>query len=226
MANFIEWKAQQALGQDRNVDQRRKQGSVLRGIELDLHEDQFDLRQTPLRRYLRTPEPGAAPFDDWVQRRVLQELRRTPFDPGARGFAKPGVKLFDQPGLADAGLAADQDELSFARTSALPAPGENSEVLLAADKGRGNPGALPAASAAYAQDAIERHWRRYALELMRAPVLRNEKPGHLPLNRRSDQHGARLGHRLNTRGDIGRLAEHFARRVDDYGAAFKADAGD
>ena len=61
---------------------------------------------------------------------------------------------------------------------------------------------------------------------MRALVLGNEKPGDLPLDRRSDQHGSRLGRRLNARSDIGRLAEHLARRIDDDGAAFKSDASD
>ena len=143
-----------------------------------------------------------------------------------RRFAKPGAKLFDEPGLADARLADDQHELSFARADAVPAPGENDELLLAPDEGRENPGAGPAAAAAYAHDAIERHRRRHALELMRALVLGNEQPGDLPLHRRSDQHGSRLGRRLDARGDIRRLAEHFACRIDDDGAAFESDASD
>ena len=57
-------------------------------------------------------------------------------------------------------------------------------VLFAADERSEQPGALPAASAAYAQYPIERHWRRDALELVRALVLDDEEPGGLPLDGR------------------------------------------
>ena len=127
-----------------------------------------------------------------------------------RGLAKPGAKLFDEPGLANSGLAADQHKLTFARPDALPAPGENDEVLLAPDEGGEDPGAGPAAPAADAQNAIEGRWRGHALELMRALVLGNEQPGDLPLDCRSHQHGSRFGRRLNARSDIRRLPEHFA----------------
>ena len=124
-------------------------------------------------------------------------------------FAKPGAKFFHQPGLADAGLADDLDELPFAREGALPASCENDEVLVAADKGRQNRGAFFVASATHAQNTIERHGLWHAFEVMRALVLGDEEPGDLPLDRRSDQHAARLCHGLDTGGDIGRLAENL-----------------
>src|SRR5271166_6764373 len=138
---------------------RRKQGSVFRRIELDLREDRFELGEPLLRRHFGTPEPDAAPFGNRVQRRILQELGRAQFDPRMRGLAKPGAKFFDESGLANSGLAADQHKLTFARPDPLPAPGENDEVLLAPDEGGENPGAGPAAPAADAQNAIEGRWR-------------------------------------------------------------------
>ena len=134
------------------------------------------------------------------------------------------AKLFNQPGFADAGLTDNQDELSGASKSAFRAASQDCEVLFAADERGEKPGASSAPSAAYPQDAIESHWRRSALELMGALVLNDEQPSDLPLDRRSDQHCPRLGRRLNSRGNVGRLAEHLAGRVDDDGAAVEADA--
>jgi hypothetical protein len=60
-ASLLRRMAGQALGRDRNVDQRRKQGSVLRGIELDVSEKRFELGQPSLGLHLGTAEPGASP---------------------------------------------------------------------------------------------------------------------------------------------------------------------
>jgi len=58
---------------------------------------------------------------------------------------------------------------------------------------------------------------------MLALVLGDEKAGNLPLHRSGDQHRPRVGRRLHARRDIGRLAEHLARSVDDDGSGFKTD---
>ena len=50
--------------------------------------------------------------------------------------AEPGVELLDEPRLAEAGLADDQDELAFACARALPAARQQSEFLLAPDERR------------------------------------------------------------------------------------------
>src|SRR3984957_14465932 len=121
-----------------------------------------------------------------MQRGVLQELRRTPFDPGVPCLPKPCAKLFDEARLADAGFADDQHELSFAGARAFPAAVDHTKVLRTADERREEPRALPPASAAHAQNAIERNWRRRALELVRAPVLNDEQAGDLPLDGRRD----------------------------------------
>src|SRR5215472_12400929 len=116
----------------------------------------------------------------------------------------------DQSGLADAGLADNHYELPFPRAGAFPAADQDADVLFAADERRKKPGALPAAAAAYAQYPIERHWRRDALELVRALVLDDEEPGGLSLDGRRDQHGSRLGCSLNSRGNIGCFPEYLA----------------
>src|SRR6202453_1561037 len=134
------------------------------------------------------------------------------------------AKLFNQPGFADAGLTDNQDELSGASKSAFRAASQDCEVLFPADERGEKLWLSPAPSAAYPQDAIEIHWRKGALELMGALVLNDEQPSNLPLDRRSDQHRPRLGRCLNSRGNVGNLAEHLARGVDDCGTAFEADA--
>ena len=60
---------------------------------------------------------------------------------------------------------------------------------------------------------------------MRAAVLCDKQPGGLPLHARGDEHRPRFGRRLHPRRDVGRLAENFARGVDNDRAALDADAG-
>ena len=61
---------------------------------------------------------------------------------------------------------------------------------------------------------------------MGAEVLCDKQPRGLPLHGRCDEDGARLGRALDARGDIRRVAEHFAGRVDHHRPGIKADAGD
>ena len=58
---------------------------------------------------------------------------------------------------------------------------------------------------------------------MRAAVLSHEQPGGLALHGRGDEDRAGLGGALDPRGDIGRVAEHFARCVDHDLPGIKAD---
>ena len=90
-----------------------------------------------------------------MQRRVLQELRGAPLDPGVRRICEPRVELLDQPRFAEAGFADDQHELAFARPRALPAAHEQAQFLLAANERRERPRAAPSAAAAGAHDAEE-----------------------------------------------------------------------
>jgi hypothetical protein len=133
------------------------------------------------------------------------------------------AELLDQTGLADAGLADDLDELALAFERARPAAVKLGKFVLPPDQWRQNPRAA-ASAAARPRDAIERHRRRQALEVMRALVLDDEKPGRLPLHARGDEHRPRFGRRLHPRRDVRRLAEHFAARVDHDGPHVEADA--
>src|SRR5277367_99794 len=130
------------------------------------------------------------------------------------------AKLFNQPGFADAGLTDNQDELPGASKSAFRAASQDCEVLFAADERGEKLGLSPAPSAAYPQDAKEIHWRKGALELVRALVLNDEQPSNLLLDSRSNQDCSRLGCSLHTRGDVRRFPEHVACVVDDDGTAF------
>ena len=141
-----------------------------------------------------------------------------------RRLGQLAAKLFDEPRLADAGLAGDQDKLALARESALRAARKDGEVVFATDKRGEEPGAPLAPAAADPHDPIELHWRGGTLELMGALVLDDEQSGDLPLDGRCDQHRSRLGGGLSAGGDVGRFPEHFARGVDDHLAAFDADA--
>jgi hypothetical protein len=126
------------------------------------------------------------------------------------------VKLLHQPGLAQARLADNQRKLALAFARAIPAPGEKIEFLLAPDERRQRPRSGAPTSAARANDAIECHRRRHALELVLAAVLCHEQSGGLPLDRGCDEDRARLGGALNPRSDIGCIAEHLARCVDHH----------
>ncbi len=72
-------------------------------------------------------------------------------------------KLFNQPGLADAGFASDLDELTLARKSAFRTTSQDTELALAADERGEKLDLSPASSAAYPQYAVEIHGRTGAL---------------------------------------------------------------
>ena len=123
-----------------------------------------------------------APFGDWMQRRVLQELRGAPLDPSVRRLGEPRVELLDQPRFAEPRFAHDQHELAFARPSALPATRQQAQFLLTADERRERAHAAPSAAAAGANDAKKLNRLRHALEFARALLLRHKEPGDLALD--------------------------------------------
>ena len=71
-----------------------------------------------------------------MQRRVLQELRAAPFDPGVRCVAQAGVKFLDQARFAESRLADDQHQLPITLTRPLPASQQYGEFFIAADEWR------------------------------------------------------------------------------------------
>ena len=63
--------------------------SILRRVELDQRQRVLQVREALLGGHVGAAEALAAPFGDRMQRRVLQELRAAPFDPGVRRLAQP-----------------------------------------------------------------------------------------------------------------------------------------
>ena len=95
------------------------------------------------------------------------------------------MKLLEQPRLAHARFADDQDELAFACPGALPSACEQAQFLLAPDERRERPSAAAPSSAAGANDAEELDRLRHALELSRALLLGDEEPSDLAAGRSS-----------------------------------------
>ena len=133
---FLGRQSRRALLRQRNVEERREQGSVLRRVELDLRQRAFQLGKPPLRRHVGAAETLAAPFGDRMQRRVLQKLRAAPLDPGVRRVGEPGVKFLDQARFTEPRLADDHHQLAVALPRPLPAPQQHRHFIVAADQRR------------------------------------------------------------------------------------------
>src|SRR5262245_50873025 len=99
----------QALLRQGNVEERGEQRGILRRVELDLRQRALQLREASVRRHVGAAEPLATPFGDRMQRRVLQELRTAPFEPGMWRLAEPGMKFLDQAGFTQSRLAHNQN---------------------------------------------------------------------------------------------------------------------
>ena len=183
------------------------------GVEADEPKRVLEVSETPVGRLIRA-EALSAPFGDRVQRRILQQLRGRQFDKGVRHLPKRRAKLLDEARLADAGLADDERELALAIADPLPAPPKLAELFLAPDQGRQLPGA-DAPPAARALDAKEGRRLGRAFQRMRAAILGDEQAGQLTVNTGGDQHRSRIGKCLYASGDVGRVAEHLAHRLDD-----------
>ena len=221
---FLWRQSRHAFLRQRNVEQRREQRDILGRVELDQRQRVLQVREPLLRRHVGAAEALAAPFGDRVQRRVLQKLRTTPFDPGMRRVAQPRLKFLDQPRLAQARLANDQHQLPVALPRPLPAPHQHGDFLVATDQRREM--ALPRAASATARphEPEQRHRLRHAFEFVAAALLGDEQAGDLALHPRRHHDRARLGQRLRPRRDVRRVAENLARRIDHHRPAFDPDA--
>ena len=144
-------------------------------------------------------------------------------------LGKPECLLADTGYFSAANVAACdmvgiEPLIAIAGARALPAVQQKTQLLFAANERRHGPRAAATAAAARAHDAIERHWRRSALEFARRLVLGDKQPGGLPLDGGSNEDGTRLRKGLYARGDIGRVAEHFAGRVHHHLPGLEANA--
>jgi len=222
---FLRRQSRRAFRRQRNVEQRREQGRILRWVELDLRERTLQLREAPLGGHVGAAEALAAPFGDRMQRRVLQKLRAAPFDPGVRHFAQPRMKLLDQARLAEPRLANDLHQLAVALTRPLPAPHQHCDFLVAADQRREIARPRAASAAARPHQPEQSHRLGHAFEFMAAALLGDEQASDLALHPRRDHDRARLGERLHPRRDVGGVAEDLARRIHYHRTSFDADAG-
>src|SRR5215471_3109513 len=103
------------------------------------------------------------------------------------------MKFFNQTRFTDPRLADDQHELP-----------------VAADEGRKltHAGAASAAARPHNEEQVDGFG--YAIQLARAPFLRDEEAWDLAQNVCGDEHRPRLGSGLDTRGDVRGVANHFA----------------
>ena len=146
---FLRRELRRALLRQRDVDQRREQGRIFGGVEADQPQRVLEVGEALVGRRIRA-EALAAPFGDRVQRRILQQLRRRPFDPGVRRLAELRAKLLDEARLADAGFADDQRRAGPRLCAPAPSAGA---------RGRAPPRARRAASASRAPKRAARRSR-------------------------------------------------------------------
>ena len=112
--------------------------------------------------------------------------------------------------FADAGFAVDEDELSLARADLAPGilqeadfmvPVHHGNELLAAGR------LEPAAAVAFAEDAPCLHMVAESLQLLRAEIVELEQPLGQRARGVVDDDAVGLGHRLQPRGDVRRIAD-------------------
>ena len=137
--------------------------------------------------------------------------------------SEPQAKLLNEARLADAGLADHERELPHACRRALPAPAQEVEFLLTPDERSEHAGSKRRAPLARTIRKERRRLRR-AFQRMRAAILGDKQARDQPMNTTGDQHRPGFGQGLNTRGDIGRVAEDFSGRIHHHRAALDTDA--
>jgi hypothetical protein len=205
-----------------DVHERRKQRRVFRRVEPDQPQRAFKVGEPLVGGRIRA-KTLTAPFGNRMHRRVLEQLRCAPFDPGVRRFREMCMELLNEPRFSKSRLADDQHKLTFARPSTLPAARKHAQFLLATDKGRDRASAAPSTAAAGADDTKELDRRGYAFEFARGLLLGDEQPCDLALNIHGDQHRTWLGRGLNARRDVRRVAKHLSGRLHDHRPRLDAD---
>jgi hypothetical protein len=119
------------------------------------------------------------------------------------------LQLFDEPRLADARLALDQDRAGASVLRERPRLREAGERLVPAEERR------EAAQLRHVErgadvvgpdHAEERHRLRDALQRLGADALELEPAAHEALGRPADEDRVAVGGRLHARGDDGRIA--------------------
>jgi hypothetical protein len=65
-----------AAGRQSNVDEGRNERRMFGGVETDQLQRVLEVGEALASGGVSAAEPLATPFGDWVQRRILQQLRR------------------------------------------------------------------------------------------------------------------------------------------------------
>src|SRR5215472_9692484 len=103
---------------------------MFRRVEADQSQRVFKVCKALLGRRIHA-KALPAPFGNWMKRRVLEQLRGAPFDPGVGRLREARMELLNEPRLAEPRLAHDQHDLAFAGPDAVPSPLQQSQFLLA-----------------------------------------------------------------------------------------------
>src|ERR1700723_1510691 len=114
--------------------------------------------------------------------------------------------------LADARLADNEGHLTGTGAYAIPAIVEQTQFVLASDKGSETGGSGCSKPTAYAtplDNAIELDGAFEIFELPRAQILNHEHSGNQVMNRGGDQDGIGSGCALDVRSDVGYGAENI-----------------
>ena len=123
---------------------------------------------------------------------------------------EPAQQRFDQPRLADAGLARDQQDAAVSRFSALPAPCHEIGLLLSTDEQRVRRAQRPKAIDDFApfDDPPGFHRHREALERLCLDGRALEKLADETTRLAADDDGVGLCVGLKPRREVGRFADH------------------
>ena len=90
-----------AARRERDVHERCEQRRMFGRVEADQTQRVFEVGEALFGRSILA-KPLPAPFDDWMEWRVLQELRGAPFNPGMRRRREPRMELLEESGLTPA----------------------------------------------------------------------------------------------------------------------------
>ena len=168
--------------------------------------------------------------DDGIER-VVDVVRRA-LIPGRhmRRVADPLAQRREHARLADAGLAREQRDLALALGRVAPSVQQQRDLALSSDE-RGHAMRSrrlePADVLGLPHDRPGGSGRVEPLQRLESEGLQFERPAQQPTSGLGDEHAPRLGQGLQTRRQIGRVADHglFLRRSRSDEIADDDDAG-
>jgi hypothetical protein len=216
------------------LEQRCDQWQRLRGGHPGGREPALQPGQRRLRRAIRRPRKDLLQqLRHRIEGRVRVVVRSARLEPDMRHPADLVAELTRQSRLPDARLARHEHQLTLALTRLLEAGAQQTALLLSpderrqpAERGRGE----PALHAARTRHPPELHCLADSLESLPPAVLEHEDSGEEPARRLGDENAVGLGHRLDPRRHVGRLAQREGLRPrtttdlgDDDGARVDPD---